>query len=114
MSEILKKLKKLPKPTIDRIKETYGTVDKFYATVYLIARNAHQCEMNTIPAADQRLRTIRAYQGMIRFMLDEEGLNGIGIMDDIASDYLEDFVNYREKDFGMTNEEFIAIIKRIG
>lgn len=114
MSELLKQLKKLPKSTIDKIKETYGTVDKFYATVYLIARNAHQCEMNSVPAADQRMRTIRAYQGMIRFMLDEEGLNGKGIMDDIAGEYLEDFVNYREQDFGMTNEEFIAIIKRIG
>lgn len=113
MSEILKQLKRLPKPTIDKIKETYGTVDKFYATVYLIARNAHQCEMAAVPASEQRMRTIRAYQGMIRFMLDEEGLNGTGIMDDIASEYLEDFVNYREQDFGMTNEEFINIIKRI-
>lgn len=113
MSETLKQLKRLPKPTIDKIKETYGTVDKFYATVYLIARNAHHCEMTAVPAAEQRLRTIRAYQGMIRFMLDEEGLNGKGIMDDIAGEYLEDFVNYREQDFGMTNEEFIAIIKRI-
>ena len=35
-------------------------------------------------------------------------------MDGIASAYLEDVVNYREQDFGMTNEEFISIIKRIG
>ena len=59
-------------------------------------------------------KTIHAYQGMIRFMLDEEGLNGKEILDTIAGEYLEDFVNYREQDFGMTNEEFIAIIKRIG
>ena len=64
--------------------------------------------------AEQRLKTIHAYQGMIRFMLDEEGLNGKEILDTIAGEYLEDFVNYREQDFGMTNEEFIAIIKRIG
>jgi hypothetical protein len=47
-------------------------------------------------------------------MLDELGLDGKDIMDGIASAYLEDFVNYREQDFGMTNEEFISIIKRIG
>lgn len=113
MSEALNQLKKLPHSTLKKIKETYGTVEKFYATVYLIARNAHQCEMAAVPAAEQRMRTIRAYQGMIRFMLDEEGANGKEIMDDIASEYLEDFVNYREQDFGMTNEEFIAIIKKI-
>lgn len=114
MSKTLNQLKKLPKSTIKKIEEIYGTVDKFYATVYLIARNAHQCEITPMPGAVQRLRTIRAYQGMIRFMLDEEGLSGKGIMDDIASEYLEDFVNYKEQDFGMSNEEFIAIIKRIG
>ena len=53
-------------------------------------------------------------RGLIRFMLDELGLDGKDIMDGIASAYLEDFVNYREQDFGMTNEEFISIIKRIG
>ena len=47
-------------------------------------------------------------------MFDELGLDGKDIMDGIASAYLEDFVNYREQDFGMTNEEFISIIKRIG
>lgn len=114
MSNVLKQLKKLPHSTLQKIKGTYGTVDKFYATVYLIARNAHQCEMAAVPAAQQRMQTIKAYQGMIRFMLDEEGLNGKSIMDDIASEYLEDFVNYKEQDFGMTNEEFISIIKRIG
>ena len=36
-------------------------------------------------------------------MLDELGLDGKDIMDGIASAYLEDFVNYREQDFGMTN-----------
>ena len=51
---------------------------------------------------------------MIRFMLDELSLNGKDILEATASDYLEDFVNFREQDFGLTDEEFIAIIKRIG
>ena len=99
MSEIQQKLEKLPGKAIKKINSIYGSVDKFYATVYLIARNEHQCQMMSVPAADQRIKTIHAYQG---------------IMDGIASAYLEDFVNYREQDFGMTNEEFISIIKRIG
>ncbi|NDV64378.1 hypothetical protein [Bacteroides sp. 224] len=107
------RLKKLPQPLIKQIKEIYGSTDKFYTTVYLIARNAHQCEMMNVPGAEQRLNTIRAYQGMIRFMLDEAAVNGKELMDSIASDYLEDFINYKEHDFGMTDEEFISIIKKI-
>ncbi len=114
MSEVQQKLKELSGSATRKINNIYGSIDKFYATVYLIARNEHQCQMMAVPAADQRMKTIRAYQGLIRFMLDELGLDGKDIMDAIASDYLEDFVNYREQSFGMTNEEFISIIKRIG
>lgn len=113
MSKIKEQLNKLPKPLLKQIKEIYGSTDRFYETVYLIARNAHQCEMGGMAGADQRLKTIRAYQGMIRFMLDESEVNGKEIMDDIATEYLEDFINYKEQDFGLTNEEFISIIKRI-
>ena len=113
MTETRKSLSKLPLQLKKTILDKYGSLDKFYATVYLIARNAHQAEMSNIPGAEQRLKTIRAYQGMIQFMLDEAAINGKELLDNISSDYLEDFVNYKEKDFGMTNEEFIQIIKRI-
>ncbi|WP_287827678.1 hypothetical protein [Bacteroides sp.] len=113
MSQVKKDLTKLPKELKQTISEKYGSLDRFYATVYLIARNEHQAQMNNVPAAQQRLNTIKAYQGMIRFMLDEGGANGQTILDDIASDYLEDFVQFKEQDFGLTNEDFIAIIKRI-
>ena len=113
MTDIQKKLKELHGYETRKINEIYGSIDQFYATVYLIARNEHQCQNMSVPGAQQRLKTIHIYQGLIRFMLDELELDGKDILDAISSDYLEDFVNYREKDFGLTNEEFIAIIKRI-
>ena len=114
MSEVQNQIKKWPVTAIKKIKNTFGSAEKFYATVYLIARNEHHCQMMGVAGAEQRLKTIHAYQAMIRFMLDEEGLNGKEVLEAIASDYLEDFVNYRKQDFGMTNDVFIAIIKRIG
>lgn len=113
MTQTKKKLSALPLPLKSKLIATFGSLDKFYATVYLIARNAHQAEISNIPGAEQRLRTIRAYQGMIQFQLDEGEIDGKALMDDITSDYLEDFVQYKEQDFGLTNEEFLAIIKRI-
>lgn len=113
MTEIQQKLKELSGTATRKINSIYGSVDTFYATVYLIARNEHQSQNMSVPGAEQRLKTIHAYQGMIRFMLDELGIDGKEMLDAIASDYLEDFIHYREQDFGLTNEEFIAIIKRI-
>ena len=114
MTEIQQQLKELSGAETRKINSIYGSIDKFYATVHLIARSEHQCQNMSVPGAEQRLKTIRAYQGMIRFMLDELSLNGKDILEATASDYLEDFVNFREQDFGLTDEEFIAIIKRIG
>lgn len=106
-------LTKLPHSLVKKLKKTFGSVEKFYATVYLIARNEHACQTLNVAGAEQKLKTIHAYQGIIRFMLDEEGIDGKDLINSISSDYLEDFVNYKEKDFGMTNEEFVNIIKQI-
>lgn len=113
MSKVLKTLKELPAEAKEKINSIYGNTDKFYATVYLIAKNEYLLQEAKPAAWEQKIKTVHAYQGMIRFMLEELGLPGKDIMADITSDYLEDYVNFREKDFGMTNEEFISIIKRI-
>lgn len=114
MSEVLKKLKELPEAAQRKIKLIYGDPDKLYETVYLIAKNEHVLQEEKPEQWEAKIKVVNAYQAMIRSMLDEFGLDGKEVIADITSDYLEDYVNYREQDFGMTNEEFISIIKRIG
>ena len=41
------------------------------------------------------------------------GLYGGEIVADIASDYFEDYVNYKEPELDITNDEFIAILQKI-
>ena len=41
------------------------------------------------------------------------GLDGSEIVADIASDYFEDYVNYKEPDIRMTNEELLGIIQKV-
>lgn len=67
MSEIQQKLEKLPGKAIKKINSIYGSVDKFYATVYLIARNEHQCQMMSVPAADQRIKNHSCLSGIDTF-----------------------------------------------
>lgn len=113
MSQTKKKLSALPLALKNQLIEKFGSLDKFYALVYLIARNEHQAQISNMPGAEQRLNTIRAYQGMIRFILDEGEIDGKDLMDDISSDYLEDFVQFKEQDFGLSNEDFISMIRKI-
>lgn len=114
MSEVLKRLKELPEAAQRKIKLIYGNPDKLYATVYLIAKNEHVLQEEKPDRWEAKIKVVNVYQGMIRSMLNNFGLDGEEVIADITSDYLEDYVNYREQDFGMANEEFISIIKRIG
>lgn len=114
MSEVLKKLKELPEAAQRKIKSIYGNPEKLYATTYLIAKNEHVLQEDKPDQWEAKMKVVNAYQDLIRSMLNEFGMDGKEVMADITSDYLEDYVNYREQNFGMTNEEFISIIKRIG
>jgi len=114
MSEIKNKISSFPEEVKSRISKVFGNVDKFYATVYLIAKNEHINEEEKAPNWETRRKIIHAYQERIKYLLAELDLPANDIIADIKSDYLEDYVNYKDIDFDMTNEEFIEIIKRIG
>ena len=56
---------------------------------------------------------IRQVKQRIERMVDLFGLPGEEIVADITSDYLEDFVNYKERTFDITNEAFLSILRMI-
>ena len=90
-----------------------GEVDKFYTTVYLIARNEHVTELEKPDRYEDRLHVIRQIRGKVEKLVSSFGLDGSEIVADIASDYFEDYVNYKEPDIRMTNEEFLGIIQKV-
>lgn len=51
MSEVQNQIKKWPVTAIKN-KNTFGSAEKFYATVYLIARNEHHCQMMGVAGAN--------------------------------------------------------------
>lgn len=91
----------------------YGNVDRFYMVVYLIAKNEHLTEQEKPDRYEDRLRMIRQVRSRVEKQLDGFGLDGESVVADIASDYFEDYVNYRELPVTLTNEEFVEIIRRI-
>ena len=56
---------------------------------------------------------IRQIRGKVEKLVSSFGLDGSEIVADIASDYFEDYVNYKEPDIRMTNEEFLGIIQKV-
>lgn len=91
----------------------FGSVETFYTVVYLIARNEHITDREKPDRYEDRLRVIRQIRAKVEALVTSFGLEGTEIVADIASDYFEDYVDYKEPELNITNEEFLSILKQI-
>ncbi|WFE84200.1 hypothetical protein [Parabacteroides chongii] len=113
MTKIQEFLAALPEDKKALFIPVFGNVDKFYTVVYLIARNEHVTDMEKPDRYEDRLLVIRQIRSKVEDLVSSYGLEGKEIVADIASDYFEDYVNYKEPELDITNEEFIGIIQKL-
>lgn len=91
----------------------FESFDNFYTVVYLIVRNQHITEQEKPDRFEERLQVILHIRNKVEKIIDSFGLNGEEIVADIASDYFEDFIQYKEIEVKLTDEEFVNIIQQI-
>ena len=113
MTKIQEYLAALPEDKKALFIPVFGSVDKFYTVVYLIIRNEYVTDQEKPERYEDRLQVIRQVKNKVEELVSSYGLDGKEIVADIASDYFEDFVNYKEPQLDITNEEFIAIIRKL-
>lgn len=113
MTKIQEELAGLPEEKKALFVPVFGDMDRFYAVMYLIARNEHLTELDKPERYEDRLKVIRQVRHKAEEMLNGFGLDGAEILADIASDYFEDYVNYKEPQWPLTNEEFLDLIRKI-
>ena len=113
MTKIQEFLAALPEEKKALFVPLFGDIDKFYAVVYLIIRNEHITDQEKPERYEERLQVIRQVKEKLETLMSSFQLDGKEIVADIASDYFEDYVNYKEPDFDITNEEFIGIIQKL-
>lgn len=113
MTKIQEQLATLPEDKKALFAPVFGDTDKFYTVVYLITRNEHLTDLDKPERYEDRLKVIRQVRSRVEDIVFSFGLDGKEIVADIASDYFEDFVNYKEPELDITNEEFIGIIQKL-
>lgn len=113
MTKIQEFLAVLPEDKKALFVPVFGDMDKFYTVVYLIIRNEHITDQEKPERYEDRLLVIRQVKSRLEALITSYGLDGIEIVADIASDYFENYVNYKEPEFDITNEEFIGIIQKL-
>ena len=112
-NSVAERLAALPEEKKALFAPLFGSVERFYTVVYLVARNEHLTELDKPDRYQDRLQVIRKVKKKIERLVDAFGLPGEAIVADITSDYLEDFVAYRERSFDMTNDAFLSILRNI-
>lgn len=113
MTKIQTYLAALPEEKKALFIPVFGDVDKFYTVVYLIVRNEHVTDMEKPERYEDRLQVVRQVKKKVEDLVSSFGLDGKEIVADIAGDYFEDYVNYREPEPDITNDEFIGIIRKL-
>ena len=111
MTKIQQFLADLPEEKKSLFVPVFGSMEKFYTVVYLIARNEHVTDQPD--RYEDRLQVIRQIRNRVEKLVSSYGLDRGEIVADIASDYFEDYVNYKEPELDITNDEFIAILQKI-
>lgn len=113
MTKIQEFLAALPEDKKALFVPVFGDMDKFYTVVYLIIRNEHITDQEKPERYEDRLQVILQVKSRLEALITSYGLDGKEIVADIASDYFENYVNYKEPEFDITNEEFIGIIQKL-
>lgn len=113
MTKIKNYLADLPEDKKALFVPVFGNVDKFYTVIYLIIRNEHITDLENPERYEDRLQVIGQVKNKVENLVTSFGLDGQEIVADIASDYFEDYVNYKEPTLDITNDEFIGIIQKL-
>lgn len=113
MTAVQEQLANLPEDKKELIAQIFDSVDILYETVYLIAKNEHLTEMDKSARYEDRLQVIRRVRAMTESLLSSYGLEGKSVVADIASDYFEDYVKYKERDVTISNDKFLDILHKI-
>ena len=113
MTKVQVLLAGLPDETKQQFIPLFGNVDKFYTVMYLIAKNEHITGNEKPDRYQERLDVIRRIRSKVENIVSSFGLDGTELVADVASDYFEDYVNFREPSVMLTNEEFVGTINKI-
>lgn len=95
------------------VEKLFGSSDILYNCFYLLAKTEHDIQQGQKEDWKNHLESAQHYRNLAAKRTMDECQLPEGIIEDIFSDYFEDFANYREIKIKLTNETFVALINRL-
>ena len=91
----------------------FGSLGVFYELFYLIMKNEHQLDLYRPDGWSAKLSSVQYYRRLATERVVKECGIDADLMEDIYSDYFEEFANFQEKTPKLSNEEFITLLKKL-
>lgn len=113
MTKATTTLQHLPEESNTAVEQLFGSTDTLYNCFYLLAKTEHDIQQEQATDWENRLKSAQYYRNLAAKKAMVECDLPEGIIEDIFSDYFEDFANYREIKVALTNEAFVALINRL-
>lgn len=113
MSVAKNKLSQLSPEFIANIEAFCGNIDNLYETFYRLAQTEHIYQQDKPEEWIRLLDSAKYYRRLATKRITSECGIDEDIIDDIFSDYFEDFANFREYKNKLTDSEFQNIIKKL-
>ena len=112
MTTAQERLQKLSDETRMAIQLWFGDVPIFYAFFYTITQKEHLIDLNKAQGWQEQLKAAQYYRRLCSKKVIKECVLPDELLEDIASDYFEDFANYREKTL-MDEKLFVSFLRKL-
>lgn len=112
MTTAQERLQKLSDETRMAIQLWFGDVPTFYAFFYTITQKEHLIDLNKAQGWQEQLKAAQYYRRLCSKKVIKECVLPDELLEDIASDYFEDFANYREKTL-MDEKLFMSYLRKL-
>lgn len=112
MTVAQKRLQELSDDTRAAICLWFGDVPTFYAFFYTLMQKEHIIDQEKPTAWQEQLKAAKYYRRLCAKRAQKECLLPDELLEDIYSDYFEDFANYRDKQL-MDDKLFMSFLRKL-
>lgn len=107
-----KRLQELADDTRAAVNLWFGDVPTFYAFFYTLTQKEHVIDQEKPAGWQEQLKAAQFYRRLCAKRVQKECLLPDELLEDIYSDYFEDFANYREKTL-MDDKLFMSYLRKL-
>lgn len=112
MTTAQKRLQALTDDTRAAINLWFGDMATFYAFFYTLTQKEHLIDQNKPQGWQEQLKAAQYYRRLCAKKAIKECMLPDELLEDIYSDYFEDFANYRDKKI-MDDKLFMSFLRKL-